>query len=55
MADSDSGAGGAMWAVSTLLIVVMVLAVLYFSGVLGGGRKSTIDVNVNTPSVPSTK
>lgn len=55
MADDSSGASGAMWAVTTLLIVVLVLAVLYFGGILGGTKKSTIDVNVQTPSAPATR
>lgn len=53
MADGDSsGAGGAMWAVTTLLIVVLVLAALYFGGVLGKRGSSIpdkVDVNINTP------
>ncbi len=47
MADSDSGAGGAMWAVVTLLIVLIVVGALYFGGAFGGKRQ--VDVNVTVP------
>lgn len=53
MAETDtSGAGGAMWAVTTLMIVVLVLAVLYFSGVLGNRSAvpSKVDVKIDTPA-----
>lgn len=50
MANEGGGAGGAMWAVATLLIVVMVLGTLYFTGVLGGAKKQQIDINVTTPT-----
>jgi hypothetical protein len=46
---SSGGAGGAIWAVSTLLIVLIVIAVLYFSGVFR--QKKSIDININKPGV----
>ncbi len=54
MADGDggSGAGSAMWAVVTLLIVLIVVGALYFGGALGG-RSSVpekIDVKIDTPT-----
>lgn len=54
MADGDggSGAGSAMWAVVTLLIVLIVVGALYFGGALGG-RSSTpqkVDVDIKVPS-----
>ena len=48
MGDSDqSAASGAMWAVVTLMIVLLVLAVLYFGGMFT--RKKEIDIDINTP------
>jgi hypothetical protein len=54
MADGDggSGAGSAMWAVVTLLIVLIVVGALYFGGALGG-RSNTpqkVDVDIKVPS-----
>jgi hypothetical protein len=48
MAD-DSGASGAMWALVTLIIVLLVVAVLYFGGVFS--RKKEIDINIQKPGV----
>ena len=45
----DSGSGGAIWAVTTLLIVLIVIGVLYFSGVFT--RKKSIDININKPGI----
>jgi len=45
----ESAASGAMWAVVTLLIVMLVVAVLYFGGVFSN-RKS-IDININKPGL----
>jgi len=38
-----------MWAVVTLLIVMMVVAVLYFGGVFS--NKKSIDININKPGL----
>ena len=48
MAD-DSGASGALWALVTLIIVLLVVAVLYFGGMFS--RKKEIDINVQKPGV----
>ena len=48
MAD-DNAASGAMWAVVTLLIVMLVVAVLYFGGVFT--HKRSIDININKPGL----
>lgn len=53
MADGDggSGAGGAMWAVVTLLIVLIVVGALYFGGALGGRSvPEKIDVKIDAPA-----
>ena len=47
MAEGNSGAGGAMWAVATLLIVLIVVAALYMGGVFS--QKKSIDININKP------
>jgi hypothetical protein len=48
MAEDTSAAGGAMWALVTLLIVLLVVAVLYFGGVFT--QKKSVDINVRTPN-----
>jgi hypothetical protein len=50
----DSG-GGAMTALAIVLLVIVLLAVLYFTGTFGrmfGGEKDTkIEVDINKPGV----
>lgn len=48
MAD-DSGVSGAVWALVTLIIVLVVVAALYFGGAFS--NKKSIDVNINKPGV----
>lgn len=45
----ESAAGGAMWAVLTILIVIIVVGALYFGGVFT--QKKQIDINVKTPGM----
>ena len=51
MAEGESGGGvsGLYFLVGILLATVVVLAVLYFTGVFGGGKK--IDVNLKTGEI----
>jgi len=48
MAD-ESAAGGAMWALVTMLIVLLVVGALYFGGAFT--HKKSIDININKPGV----
>ena len=52
MADDVGGESSLMRAVATLLIIVLVVAVLYFSGILGG-RASDSNSNIKTLSAPA--
>jgi hypothetical protein len=48
----DGGSG--LTAVAILLMVIVLLAVLYFTGVFGrmfGGSKHEVDININKPGV----
>ncbi len=47
--DVSGGAGGAMWALVTLLIVLLVVAVLWFGGMFS--HKKSIDININKPGL----
>ncbi|HWQ34710.1 MAG TPA: hypothetical protein VNQ79_17805 [Blastocatellia bacterium] len=49
MATDTSSAGGAMWALVTLLIVLLVVAVLWFGGVFT--KRKSIDININKPGL----
>jgi hypothetical protein len=48
MAD-DNGASGAVWALVTLLIVLIVVGALYFGGVFN--QKKSIDINIEKPNL----
>ena len=51
---SDGGGSGAMTALAIMLFLLVLLAVLYFTGVFGrmfGGSKHEVDININKPSV----
>lgn len=51
---TDGGSGGAMSALAVVLFVLVLLAVLYFTGVFGrlfGSKDTNIDVNINKPGV----
>jgi hypothetical protein len=47
--ETQNAAGGAMWALATVLIVLLVVGLLYFGGVFSN-RKS-IDININKPGL----
>ena len=49
---SDGGSGGAMMVLAVVLFMLVLLAVLYFTGVFKRGpAKHEIDINVNKPGV----
>lgn len=45
----ESAAGGAMWALVTLLIVLIVVGALYFGGAFS--QKKSVDINIKTPGL----
>jgi hypothetical protein len=51
---TDGGGSGAITALAVVLFLLVLLAVLYFSGTLGrmfGTQKHEIDINVNKPGI----
>lgn len=46
---SSDSTGGAVWALVTLLILIIVLGLLYFGGAFKS--KKEIDININKPGV----
>lgn len=49
MATESNAAGGAIWALTTVLIVLLVVGLLYFGGVFS--HKKSIDININKPGM----
>lgn len=51
---SDGGGNGALTALAVVLFMLVLLAVLYFTGTfhrMFGGSKHEIDININKPNV----
>ncbi|HSE98889.1 MAG TPA: hypothetical protein VLD57_11545 [Blastocatellia bacterium] len=52
--EDAGGGGGALTALAVLLFTLVLLAVLYFTGVFGrifGPRETKIDVDINRPGI----
>ncbi len=52
MADEGNGAGSNLiWALTTIIVVAMIVGAVYYSGLLGGGtKKHDVDVDISVPS-----
>jgi hypothetical protein len=50
MADGEGTASNAIWAVALIIIVALIVGVVYYSGVLNGGNKKQVDINVTAPT-----
>ena len=51
---SGDGGSGAMMAFAVMLMVLVLLAVLYFTGTFGrlfGSRQTNIDINIKKPNI----
>jgi ABC-type transporter Mla subunit MlaD len=52
--NEGGGGSGALTALAVILFIIVLLAVLYFTGVFGrmfGTHKTQVDVNINKPGV----
>lgn len=47
---TDGGSGGAFSALAAVLFILVLLAVLYFTGMFGP-KDTNIDVNINKPGI----
>lgn len=51
MEDDGNGTGSNMiWALTTIIVVAMIVGAVYYSGFLGGSQKKEIDVDISVPS-----
>ena len=51
---TDGGGNGALTALALVLFLLVLLAVLYFTGAFGrmfGGSKHEVDININKPGI----
>lgn len=51
MAEENSTGSNLIWAVTTIIVVALIVGAVYYSGILGGGtKKHEVDINVSAPS-----
>lgn len=51
---TGGGGNGALTALAVVLFLIVLMAVLYFSGAFGrmfGGSKHEVDININKPGI----
>ena len=51
MAEGESTASNFIWAFAFIIIVAILAAVIYFSGVLSSHKKQDINIKVDAPAV----
>ncbi len=54
MAEENGTGSNAVWAIAFIVVVAIIAAVVYYSGVLKqtGPKKTDIDINVTAPAAP---
>ncbi len=50
MSEENSTGSNFIWAVALIIIVAIIAGVVYKSGLLGGTKKESLDINITTPS-----
>lgn len=54
MADENRTGSNAVWAIALIIVVAIIGAVVYYSGILKTSPKKTeIDINVSAPAAPA--
>lgn len=55
MADESETGSNAVWAIALIIVVAIIAAVVYYSGVLktGPAKKTQVDINVTAPAAPA--
>jgi hypothetical protein len=47
MADENGTGNNLIWAIAMIIIVAIIAGALYYSGFLGGNRKTTEEIKIN--------
>lgn len=55
MAEENDGGGARVasnfiWAIALVFVVAIIMAALYYGGILSGKRKTEVDVNISVPT-----
>lgn len=48
--EGEGAASNAIWAISLIIIVGIIMGALYYGGILSGKQKKEIDVEVSVPA-----
>jgi hypothetical protein len=50
MAEENTTGSNLIWAVTTIIVVAMIVGAVYYSGFLRGTKKHEVDVEISVPS-----
>lgn len=50
MAEENGTGSNLIWAITTIIVVAIIVGALYYSGFLGGTKKEKIDIDISAPS-----
>ncbi len=50
MAEENSTGSNVIWALTTIIVVAMIVGAVYYSGLLTGTKKHEIDVEIKVPT-----
>ena len=50
MSEENNTGSNFIWAITTIIVVAMIVGAIYYSGFLGGTKKHEVDVEINTPA-----
>jgi len=55
MTEENSTGSNAVWAIALIIVVAIIAAVVYYSGVLktSPNKKSEVDINITAPAAPA--
>lgn len=50
MSEENSTGSNLIWAITTIIVVALIVGAVYYSGFLGGTKKEKIDINISAPT-----
>lgn len=48
--EGNSTGSNVIWALTTIIVVAMIVGAVYYSGFLGGTKKHEVDVDISVPT-----
>jgi hypothetical protein len=50
MSEENSTGSDLIWALTTIIVVAMIVGAVYYGGFLGGTKKHEVDVDISVPA-----